>query len=144
MVLPLIPLIAGAAIGGAGVGLGSMFGGKKEEIIHAPYEYYAPTTSEIFAPTYAPQTQYAPVTSYGYQGATYIISSPEAVSKKELQMEVESIPKQEAVWTFPITTTQEPSHVVGAGTDLTKLAIIGVIGIIAYAGITSVGKKKKK
>ena len=55
---------------------------------------YAPTTalttSVIEADPYqyyAPQIQFAPQTSYAYQGATTIISSPGAVSKKEQVME---------------------------------------------------------
>ena len=142
MVLPLIPLAVGGLIGGGGATLGSMFGGKKESIEkHAAYEYYAPTTSSVYSPSYAPQTQFAPVTSYAYQGSTYIISSPGAESKKEQKQTQKSIPSQKGEWAFPIEVSQEPEHTkdVSGGLNLTHLAIIGVIGLVAY-GVVS--KKK--
>lgn len=142
MVLPLIPLamFGGGLAGGAG--LGSLFGGGKKEI-HAPQEYYAPTITDIYAPTHAPQLQFAPVTSYAYQGATTIISSPGAVSKKEQIMDVDSRPEQAGAWDFPIGVTQAPEHAPGdvAGVNMTHIAIIGAIALVAFAVI---GKGKKK
>ena len=142
MVLPLIPLAVGGLIGAGGGALGGMLGGKKQTIEkHAAYEYYAPTTSSVYSPSYAPQTQYSPVTSYAYQGATYIINSPEAISKKEQKASQESIPSQRGEWAFPIEVSQEPKHTkdISGGLNLTHLAIIGVIGLVAY-GVVS--KKK--
>ena len=140
MVLPLIPIaIAGAAAGG-GFGIGSWLSkGKKE--IHAPYEYYAPTTSEIYAPTHAPQLQFAPVTSYAYQGATTIISSPGAVAKKEQIIDVVSKPEQAGAWDFPISVAQAPTHAPGdvSGVNITHIALIAVVGAAAIMFI----KKKK-
>jgi len=140
MALPLIPILSGIAGLGTGVGvMGALSGGKKEEIKHAPYEYYAPTTSKTEQITYAPQVQYSPQLSYAYQGGTYIISSPSAVSKKQQEVKSQLIPEQRATWEFPISTYQEPTHSPvqgGVGTDLTKIAVIGVIGLVAYGLIT--------
>ena len=143
MALPLIPILSGIAGLGTGVGvMGALGGGKKEEIKHAPFEYYAPTTSKTEQITYAPQVQYSPQLSYAYQGGTYIISSPSAVSKKQQEVKSQLIPEQSATWEFPISTYQQPTHSPvqgGVGTDLTKIAIIAVIGLVAYGFIT---KKK--
>jgi len=143
MAVPLIPILSGIAGLGTGASvMSALSGGKKEEIKHAPYEYYAPTTSKTEQITYAPQVQYSPQLSYAYQGGTYIISSPSAVSKKQQEVRSELIPEQSATWEFPISTYQQPTHSPvqgGVGTDLTKIAIIGVIGLIAYGLIT---KKK--
>jgi len=143
MAVPLIPILSGIAGLGAGAGImGALDGGKKEEITHAPYEYYAPTTSKTEQITYAPQVQYSPQLSYAYQGGTYIISSPSAVSKKQQEVKSQLIPEQRATWEFPISTYQEPTHSPvqgGVGTDLTKIAVIAVVGLVAYGFIT---KKK--
>ena len=143
MALPLIPILSGIAGLGAGAGImGAFGGGKKEEIQHAPFEYYAPTTSKTEQVTYAPQVQYSPQLSYAYQGGTYIISSPSAVSKKQQEVKSQLIPEQRATWEFPISTYQQPTHSPvqgGVGTDFTKIAIIAVIGLVAYGFIT---KKK--
>lgn len=143
MVLPLLPIIAGAGLFGGGAGIGSMLTKKGSEI-HATKEYFAPTTSIIEASPYqyyAPQVQFAPQTSYAYQGATTIISSPGAVSKKAQTTEQVSKPLQWGAWDFPTEVSQEPSHVTGGGTNLTHFALIAVVGVIAFAVI---GKGKKK
>jgi hypothetical protein len=144
MVLPLAPLFAGGLLGGAGVAAGGLLGGKKEEITHAPYEYYAPTISSVYSPSYNPQIQYSPSTVQSYQGATYIISSPYAESKKEQTIEAESRPSQYGTWEFPIGISQEPSHEISSGTNLVTLAVIAVIGLVAFGAVTSLGGKKKK
>ncbi len=140
MVFPIIPVLSGIAGMGAGAGImGALSGGKKEIIKHAPYEYYAPTISKTTQRTYAPQIQYSPQISYAYQGGTYIISSPQAVSKKEQQQRATLTPEQRAIWEFPITTTQQPRHEPqygDIGTSLLPLVIIGVIGLVAYGLIT--------
>ena len=109
---------------------------------------YAPittlTTSVIEADPYqyyAPQIQFAPQTSYAYQGATTIISSPEAVVKKQQTMDLVSRPEQVGAWEFPIDVSQEPD-VSGAvsGTNMTMIALIAVAGA---AAIMLIGKKKK-
>jgi len=142
MVLPLI-IAAGAGIGGSV--LGGLLTGKKEEVVkHAPYEYYAPTVSEVYSPTYSPQIQMSPQYTYAYQGGTYIIGSPSATSKKEQEVRSELIPKQEGTWKLPISVSQEPTHSPvqgGVGTDITKIAIIGAVGLIAYGLISSKRRK---
>ena len=143
MVLPLIPIaIAGVAAGG-GFGIGSWLSkGKKE--IHAEKEYFAPTTSIIEADPYqyyAPQVQFAPVTSYAYQGATTIISSPGAVAKKEQIIDLVSKPEQMGAWDFPVSVSQAPEHKPGdvSGVNITHIALIAVVGAAAIMFI----KKKK-
>jgi hypothetical protein len=119
-------------------------GGKKEEITHAPYEYYAPTISEVYSPSYNPQIQYSPSTVQSYQGSTYIIQSPYAESKKEQIIEAESRPSQSGAWELPIAVSQEPTHVQSTGTNLIMLAVVAVIGLVAFGAVTSLGGKKKK
>lgn len=140
--LPLLPIIAGGALlgGGAGIGWGL---GKKGGEIHAEKEYYAPTTSIVEAApyqTFAPQVQFAPVTSYAYQGATTIISSPGAVAKKVVTQDIVSRPEQMGTWDIPTIISQEPKHTKDiAGTNLTHIAIIAVVGFVAYSFLK--GKK---
>jgi hypothetical protein len=100
----------------------------------------------VYAPTYAPQTQYAPVTTYAYQGGTYIIESPYATSKKEQMAEAVSEPYQAGAWELPIAVSQQPSRVESAttGTNLTTIAIIAVIGLLGFGAISTLGGKKKK
>lgn len=139
MVLPLIPIAIAGGASLAGFGLGGMFGGAKKEI-HAEKEYYAPTVSKVYAPTHAPQLQFAPVTTYGYVGPTTIIESPGARVKKEQIMDVISKPEQMGTWELPISVAQEPKHTKDiAGTNLTHIAIIAVIGVVAYGFLK--GKK---
>ena len=140
MVLPLVPIAIGAGSLAGGVGLGSLFGGGKKEI-HATKEYYAPTTSSVYAPTDARQLQFAPVSSYAYQGATYIIDSPGATSKKEQTMDITSRPEQKGAWDFPIGVAQTPEHKPGdtSGTNLPLIAGIAVVGAVAIMLL----KKKK-
>ena len=143
MVLPLIPIAIGGLSAGAGFGLGSLFGGGSKKEIHAPKEYFAPTISSVYAPTDARQLQFAPVSSYAYQGSTYIIDSPGAVSKKEQAMETVSRPEQRGAWDLPIGVAQSPEHKPGdtAGVNMTHIAIIGAVALVA---VTVLGKGKKK
>ena len=114
MVLPLIPIAASGIAGGL---LGGLLGGGKKAEYHAEKEHYAPvsapvtTTSRIFAPTYQ-----------------YQIESPSAtmVSKKTLTAKA----RGEAEVSTPRTET------VTEGMDMTKIAIIGVVGLIVY-GVVS-------
>ena len=147
MAFPVIPVLSGIAGLGAGAGLmGALGGGKKEEVKHAPYEYYAPTTSRVYAPMYAPQVQYSPQFSYQYEGGTYIIESPGATSKKEMRLEPTSIPEQRGEWALPISVSQAPTHTpqyaegADIGTSLLPLVIVSVIGLIGYGIVT---RKKK-
>ena len=148
MAFPVVPVLSGIAGLGAGAGLmGALSKGKKETVVkHAPYEYYAPTESKVYAPQYAPQVQYAPQISYQYEGGTYIIESPGATSKKEMRLEPTSIPEQRGEWALPISVSQAPTHTpqyaegADIGTSLLPLVIVSVIGLIGY-GI--VPRKKK-
>lgn len=115
MVLPLIPIAAAGIAGGLLGGLLGGVGSKKE--IHATKEHYAPvsapvtTKSEVFAPTYQ-----------------YQIDSPyaEMISKKDITAKA----RGEADVSTPRTES------VTEGMDMTKIAIIGVIGLVAY-GVVS-------
>ena len=132
------PLLAGAAGKKANIsfGAGLLGGGKyapvistsEASIFHQPYE------------TYAPQIQFAPQTSYAYQGATTIISSPEAVVKKQQTMDLISKPEQVGTWDIPTAISQAP-EAKGAisGTNMTLIALIAVAGAAAIIFI----KKKK-
>lgn len=142
MVLPLLPIavgIAGTAIGGA---VGSMFGGSKKEehitttqtygqVYHSPYE------------TFAPQIQYAPQTGYAYTGATYIIDSPGATSKKETLLTQESSPAQAGTWDVPQTYETSPTISPGSGIDNQTIMIVAALAAAAIVGygLLSGGKK---
>jgi len=138
MVAPLIPLAIGGSLGlVGGMWLGK---GKKEYQIQ---ETYAPTiTYHKPFETYSPQIQYAPQISYGYQGATYIISSPYAESKKSMNTEQISKPEQRGEWEIPqvISPTISPQQTGTSGTNFVTIAIIGAIALIGY-GIVSKRRK---
>ena len=113
---------------------------------HEPYEIYQPTiVSNIAEPLshYAPQLQFAPVTTYGYQGATTIIGSPEAKVSKKQVMDVRSLPEMSGQWDFPITQTAKPSYETGdrpvSGINATHIALIAAAALI---GATLIKKKK--
>ena len=121
MVFPLIPVAVGVAgVGGGIVGgyltslLGS--GGKKDySEHHAPKEHYAPVTTDARATS----TVWSP--SYIYQ-----IQSPEGyISKKDTNVaESTAIPK--------VSSVREDPSTISEGADMSKLAIIGVVGLVAY------------
>lgn len=131
MVLPLLPIIAGGALLGGGAGIGWGLGKKGPTTTTT----YAPTITEA-APyqTYAPQVQFAPVTSYAYQGATTIISSPEAQIAKKQVMEVKSIPEQIGTWDIPTTiapkVTGAEAAAGGISTPVIALAVVGVVAAL--------------
>ena len=149
MVLPLISIIAGAGLLGGGGIIGNWLGkGKKEGSVetHAPFEIYQPTiTTTTIEPLahYAPQLQFAPQTSYGYAGGDIIISSPQTETKKEVQMEQVSKPKQEGQWAFPVSTTAEPSYETGREVSGTNMVHIALIAGVALVGYGLLGKKKR-
>ena len=97
---------------------------------------YAPTISSILTKhepyeTYAPQVQFAPVTTYGYQGATTIISSPEAQVKKEQIMDVVSAPEMRGTWDIPTTIAPTTEGMKKAGGGIST----GVIAVVAVAAV---------
>jgi hypothetical protein len=137
MVLPLLPIIAGGALLGGGAGLGWGLGKKGV----TKTTTYAPTITEA-APyqTYAPQVQFAPVSSYAYQGATTIISSPEAQITKKQAMEVKSAPKQLGTWDIPTTIAPKVTGAAaGAGGISTPVIAIAAVAVVAALYL---GKKK--
>lgn len=140
MVLPLLPLVAAGAIGAGGTALGGIVAGltKKEasittnttrtsqDVYHAPYETYAPTI------------QYAPQSSYAYQGATTIINSPGATTTSKLAQSAASSPNQTATYDLPqsYTPTAKTDNSQSSGlqgVDFTMIAIIGAVAIVGYA-----------
>ncbi|GAH24968.1 unnamed protein product [marine sediment metagenome] len=146
MVLPLIPIaIAGLASGG-GFGLGTWLsrGKKGTTEIHAEQEHYAPTitTTEAFA-HYHPRLQFAPVSTYAYQGPTYIIDSPGAVSKKEQILDIVSKPIAEfGAIEYPMDIAgSERRGEGGEGVNMTHIAIIAVVGAVGIMALK--GRKKK-
>lgn len=136
MVAPLlIPLLSGSV----GVAAGWLAGGKSkkemfvvEKEIHATKEHYAPQMG--YAPVYAPQTE------YGYQGGDVIIHSPGATTKKEMKQEQTSMPVVDVGQTARRSEVDTDTE----GLDITKIAIIAVVGLIGYGAVTSVLGKQSK
>ena len=136
--LPLLPIIAGGALlgGGAGIGWGL---GKKEAGMTTTY---APTITEA-APyqTYAPQVQFAPVTSYAYQGATTIISSPEAAITKKQVVDVVSKPAMTGTWDIPQVISPAVTGKEAAAGGISTPAI-AIAAVAVVAGLFLMKKKK--
>jgi hypothetical protein len=129
--VPVAAGVGGALLGGAGALLLSKKdasianSNSQQNVYHAPME------------NYQPNIQYAPVTSYAYQGATTIINSPNATAGK-LSQATTSDPTANPSYTTP--QTYSPSNATGSGAgsllgnvDLTTLAIIGAIAVVGYA-----------
>lgn len=140
MVLPLIPIAAGAVGAVGGMGLSQLLGSGKKvgdtittttttthgEVYHAPGEVYSP------------QVQYAPQYGYAYTGATYIINSPSSSSKKDTALSQALSPSQEGAWETPQTYSTQPAVSTGVGTGISEqtiliVAALGVAAIIGYA-----------
>jgi hypothetical protein len=134
MVWPLI--LAGAGVGAAAgaIGMGAL--SKKENSItdshnqqnvyHSPYE------------TYAPQVQYAPVTQYSYQGAQYMINSPNSSQTPKQAVSAASEPNQTGKWDTSQTASPSSNTGSGAGsllgdTDFTVIALILGAAVVGYA-----------
>lgn len=137
MVAFLIPLLAGVGGGMAGTLLG---GGKKE--IHASQEHYAPTFgAETYSPVVSEIRQY----EQSYIGSTYIMDSPGTRTKKEVIMGQDAKATQMPSWNIP-TGGSERSE--SEGLDVTKIAIIAVIGAVAVTTVSTVfsgkGVRRKK
>lgn len=133
MALPLIPLVAGGALGAGGAALGSMLGGgKKEQTINEPYAYYAPVQQ------YSPSMQYAPQSAYSYVGSTYVIESPAAYVSPRADAAPYSAPTQT---TYPEQSA--PSQIAG-GVNWTLLGVIGIGGLLAVALVTAPPRKKRR
>ena len=99
---------------------------------------YAPTISSVLTKhepyeTYAPQIQFAPVTSYGYQGATTIISSPGAESKKQQIMDVVSRPEMRGEWDIPtIISPIAEGGKAGGGISTGVVAVVAVAVVAVF------------
>mgnify|MGYP000889453548 FL=1 len=133
MPVPLLAVGAGIAGTAAGAAVGSLFGGSKKEgnitstttygqVYHQPYE------------TFAPQIQYAPQTGYAYTGATYIINSPYATSKKDTALTQTSSPAQAGTWDVPQTYETSPKVDTGTGIDNTTIMVVAALGAVAVIG----------
>lgn len=112
--------------------------GKKE--YHKPFEHYAPVGG---ARTYAPTTAYAPTITQSYIGATYQISSPGAVSKKETIVRQKGADiEQRPVFDIPTVGGQREESPV-SGMSVEKIAIIAVVGaVVIVLGKGFIGAKK--
>lgn len=118
-------LSGGIKLGGTGLyGGGGTYAPVVSSVItkHEPYE------------TFAPQVQFAPVTSYGYQGATTIISSPEAQVKKQQIMDVVSKPQMRGEWDIPtiISPTAEGAKKAGGGISTGVVAVVAVAVVVVF------------
>ena len=114
---------------------------------HEPYEIFQPTiVSSVAEPLshYAPQLQFAPVTTYGYQGATTIIGSPEAKVSKKQVLDVRSLPEMTGQWDFPVTQTAKPSYETGRETTGLNVTHIAIIAVLGAAGIMLIKKSPKR
>lgn len=116
-------VIGNILAGLGGFGLGELFSGftKKEvsTVTHAPYE------------TYSPQTTFAQQYSIVYPSYQVAIESPFASQSATRQTEQQA----------RLQPTQEvtPGNVLG--TDYTTIAIIGVVGLVAY-GLVSKPRRR--
>lgn len=128
----------------AGIKGGTGLIGGKVEFAPKIQETYAPTITkhepfEIFAP----QVQFAPVTTYGYVGPTTLIESPGAQVKKEQIMDVVSKPYMKGAWDIPTTIAPAISPTMGGDTSGLNVTHIAIIAVIGAAGIMLIKKKKK-
>lgn len=129
--LPIGLAIAGVGGGVVGAYLGGLLGGGKKEqaaeavasTYHAPYSQYQPT--EVYTPTVS--EVYAP-------SPVYQIESPGAfISKKDVATaEATGRPTVSPSYDQPYTVSPTAAPGITEGVDLTKMAIIGVIGLVAY------------
>ena len=131
MPFPLIPLVAGV---GSGILSAMFFGGggtKKEMQTEAtqtttttiePYAYFSPSTQSTYAPTF----QHQPVLQID---SPYAKATPTMSSKKEIESQQQPTFTPQ-VMALPSIAPQQSDK--SSGTDLTKIAVIGAIGLVAY------------
>lgn len=133
---------SGSDLPGITVKGGILGTGGKVGDIEMPYSKYQPTiTTHSPYEVFAPAIQYAPTTGYAYTGATTIIGSPGAVSKKEAIVTQEPDIRQKGSWDIPLITSPhyEQPEISKTGLNVTHIAIIAVLGA---AGIMLIKKKK--
>ena len=140
MVAPLIPVaigLGGAALGGAGIA--SFFSdSKKSERVASSNSVFAETapfsvSSQTYSPhspyeQYSQAVQYAPVTTIQYPDYAINIHSPEAVATTKKEMTVDSRPSQ--------SYRAEQGQTQTSGTDLTMIALIAGVALVAYGVVT--------
>ena len=140
MVAPIIPVaigLGGAALGGAGIA--SFFSdSKKSDKVTSSNSVFAETAPfSVSSQTYSPHSpyeqysqaiQYAPVTTIQYPDYAINIQSPEAVATTKKEMTVDSRPSQ--------SYRAEQGQTQTSGTDLTMLALIAGVALVAYGVVT--------
>lgn len=140
MVAPLIPVaigLGGAALGGAGIA--SFFSdSKKSEKVASSNSVFAETAPfSVSSQTYSPHSpyeqysqaiQYAPVTTIQYPDYAININSPEAVATTKKEMTVDSRPSQ--------SYKAEQGQTQSSGADLTMIALIAAVALVAYGVVT--------
>lgn len=140
MVAPLIPVaigLGGAALGGAGIA--SFFSdSKKSEKVASSNSVFSETAPfSVSSQTYSPHSpyeqysqaiQYAPVTTIQYPDYAINIQSPEAVATTKKEMTVDSRPSQ--------SYRAEQGQTQTSGTDLTMIALIAAVALVAYGVVT--------
>ena len=140
MVAPLIPVaigLGGAALGGAGIA--SFFSSsKKSEKVASSNSVFSETAPfSVSSQTYSPHSpyeqysqaiQYAPVTTIQYPDYAINIQSPEAVATTKKEMTVDSRPSQ--------SYRAEQGQTQTSGTDLTMIALIAGVALVAYGVVT--------
>lgn len=140
MVAPLIPVaigLGGAALGGAGI-MSFFSDSKKSEKAVSSNSVFAETapfsvSSQTYSPhspyeQYSQAVQYAPVTTIQYPDYAINIHSPEAVATTKKEMSVDSRPSQ--------SYRAEQGQTQTSGTDLTMIALIAGVALVAYGVVT--------
>ena len=131
------PLLVGAAGVGTAVGAVAVSALTKKEAsitdshneqnnVHSPYENYQPSI------------QYAPVTQYSYQGAQYMINSPNSTQTPKQAVSAASSPNQTPTYTneqpySPTSNTGSGSGSLFGDVDWTMIALIGGSALVGYA-----------
>lgn len=141
MVAPLIPIaigLGGAALGGAGIASFFSDSKKSEKVASSSNSVFAETAPfSVSSQTYSPHSpyeqyssaiQYAPVTTIQYPDYAINIQSPEAVATTKKEMTVDSRPSQ--------SYRAEQGQTQTSGTDLTMIALIAAVALVAYGVVT--------
>lgn len=140
MVAPLIPIaigLGGAALGGAGIASFFSDSKKSEKAVSSNSVFAESAPFSVSSQTYSPHSpyeqysqavQYAPVTTVQYPDYAINIQSPEAVASTKKDMSVDSRPSQ--------SYRAEQGQTQTSGTDLTMLALIAGVALVAYGVVT--------
>lgn len=140
MVAPLIPIaigLGGAALGGAGIASFFSSSKKSERVVSSNSVFAETAPFSVSSQTYSPHSpyeqysqavQYAPVTTIQYPDYAINIHSPEAVASTKKEMSVDSRPSQ--------SYRAEQGQTQSSGTDLTMIALIAGVALVAYGVVT--------